>query len=236
MQAAMPARSYCHRYGPHPEQVAALHLPGTGDGSDPSAVLGMPVVVLIHGGFWRARYGRDLMTPLAEDLADRGLAAWNVEYRRLHTDGGWPATAQDVAAAIDFLRDDLGHEPIAAVGHSAGGHLALLQADRVPRIVGQAAVTDLVEASRLGLGMGVVDTFAGGALVEASPIERAPLPLPVLLVHGTEDPDVPVSQSERFAARGGDVTLSLRDGEGHMEHIAPQSGAWDEVVAWLTTT
>ena len=218
----MPARSYSHRYGPHPEQIADLH----GDAG--------PAVVLIHGGFWRARYDRSLMTPLAEDLAARGLAAWNVEFRRLDKDGGWPATAQDVAASIDFLRDELGHEPIAAVGHSAGGHLALLMADRVPRVVGQAAVSDLVEASRLGLGAGVVDDFAGGALEAASPIERAPLGVPVLLVHGTEDEDVPASQSERFAAKGGDVTLSLRQGEGHMEHIDPRSGAWQEVVAWLT--
>ena len=246
MQAAMPRRSYSHHYGPHPEQVADLHLPKNAEGSDPSPVLGMgpgtspvlgmPVVVLIHGGFWRARYGRELMTPLAEDLAARGFGAWNVEYRRLHTGGGWPTTAEDVAAAIDFLRHALGHEPIAAVGHSAGGHLALLQADRVPRIVGQAAVSDLEEASRLGLGQGVVDTFAGGALAEASPIRRAPLPVPVLLVHGAEDDTVPASLSERFAERGGDVTLSLREGEGHMEHIDPASGAWAEAVAWLASS
>ena len=222
----MPARSYCHRYGSHPEQVADLYLPA--DHAHP------PVVVLIHGGFWRARYGRDLMDELASDLAERGLGAWNVEYRRLHKGGGWPTTAEDVGTAIDFLRAELGHEPMAAVGHSAGGHLALLQSDRVPRIVGQAAVTDLVEASRLGLGMGVVDKFAGNALAEASPIERAPLPVPVLLIHGTDDPDVPVSQSERFAARGGDVTLSIREGAGHMEHIDPRSGAWEEAVAWIT--
>ena len=59
--------------------------------------------------------------------------------------------------------------------------------------------------------------------------------MPVLLVHGTDDEYVPASLSERFAARGGDVTLSLREGEGHMEHIDPRSGAWQEVVAWLTT-
>jgi acetyl esterase/lipase len=240
MQAAMPRRSYSYAYGPHPEQVADLHLPAIveGPGPAPNFVEGPgpapKVVVLIHGGFWRARYGKELMTPLAEDLAERGMAAWNVEFRRLDKDGGWPATAEDVAASIDFLRDELGHEPIAAVGHSAGGHLALLMADRVPRIVGQAAVSDLVEGSRLGLGGGVVDDFAGGALREASPIERAPLGVPVLLVHGTEDEDDTATLYERFAACGGDVTLSLREGERHMEHIDPTSGAWQEVVAWLT--
>lgn len=224
----MSRRMQTFRYGSHPEQVADLHVPP--EGGDPSGT-----VVLIHGGFWRKRYTRELMAPLADDLVARGLAAYNVEYRRLHTGGGWSATAEDVAAAIDLLTGELGHEPLGAAGHSAGGHLALLMADRLPRIVGQAAVTDLVEASRLRLGDGVVDKFAGAALEEASPIARAPLPVPVLLIHGTEDDTVPPSLSERFAARGGDVTLSLRAGEGHMEHIDPRSGAWEEAVAWLTT-
>lgn len=222
-----------HRYGDHPEQVADLLDPGA---ASAAGALGDGVVVLIHGGFWRKRYTRELMAPLAADLAARGIASWNVEYRRLDTGGGWPTTAHDVAGAIEHLRTVIGREPAAAVGHSAGGHLALCMGDRVPRVVAQAAVTDLVEASRLRLGDGVVDKFAGDQLAEASPIERAPLPARVLLIHGTLDDMVPVSQSERFAARGGDVTLSLRAGEGHMEHIDPRSGAWQEAVAWLTST
>jgi acetyl esterase/lipase len=149
--------------------------------------------VLLHGGFWRERYRRDQMVPLADDLAARGLASWNVEYRRLDCGGGWPVTVDDVRAAVDHLRS-LGHEPIAAVGHSAGGYLALMLADRVPAIVAQAAVTDLEEAMRRGLGDGgdVAERFAGGApMWEASPIRRAPLGVPVLLVHGTADVDVP---------------------------------------------
>ena len=187
------------------------------------------MVVLIHGGFWRERYRRDLMTPLAEDLVARGLGAFNVEYRRLDCGGGWPASAQDVAAAIDHLRG-LGHAPLGAVGHSAGGHLALLQPDRVPRIVGQAAVSDLEEASRLRLGDGIVDRFAPGALAEASPARRAPLPVPVLLIHGADDDTVPAAMSERFPG----AEVSIRPREGHFEHVDPRSGAWEEAVAWLT--
>src|SRR3712207_83752 len=112
IQVAMGARCYSHRYGPHPEQVADLYP-------------GERVVVLIHGGFWRERWRRDLMAPLAEDLQVRGLGAFNVEYRRLDCGGGLPETVDDVRAAIEHLRG-LGHEPIGAIGHSAGGHLALL--------------------------------------------------------------------------------------------------------------
>src|SRR3712207_3342247 len=99
IQVAMSARSYSHHYGAHPEQVADL-------------IEGDRVVVLIHGGFWRERYRRDLMAPLAEDLAARGIGSLNVEYRRLDCGGGLPETVDDVHAAIAALRD-LGHEPAA---------------------------------------------------------------------------------------------------------------------------
>ena len=193
------------------------------------------VVVLLHGGFWRERYRRDLMAPLAADLAAHGLAAYNVEYRRLDCGGGWPETGEDVLAAIDHLatadpRLDL--DDVAVVGHSAGGHLALFAGceGRAGRVVGQAAVGDLEEGIRLGLGGGVVRRFAGDApMDQASPVRRAPLPVPVLLVHGTEDDTVPASMSEGFP--GADV--SLRAGEGHFEHIDPAAGAWAEVRTWL---
>lgn len=185
----------------------------------------------MHGGFWRNRYRRDLMAPLADDLVSRGYAALNVEYRRLDAGGGWPESARDVVAAIDHLG-----EPVDVVGHSAGGHLALIAAaeGRARRVVGQAAVSDLEEGIRLRLGDGVVERFAGEApLDEASPIRRAPLGVPVLLVHGADDDTVPASMSEAFAARGGDVTLSVRAGEGHFEHVDPASGAWGDAVRFL---
>ena len=221
----MDRRSYLRRYGTHPEQVAELRLP---DGPGP-----FRVVALIHGGFWRDRYRRNLMDALADDLVARGLAAYNVEYRRLDAGGGWPESAQDVVAAID----DLG-EPVDVVGHSAGGHLALIAAaeGRARRVVGQAPVADVEAAIALGLGDGVVARFAQAADIdEVSPVNRAPLGVPVLLVHGECDDTVPPSQSEAFAARGGDVKLSIRAGEGHFEHIDPRSGAWEEAAEWLAS-
>ncbi len=84
-------------YGPEPLQFGDLYLP---NGPGPH-----PTVILIHGGYWRARYGLDLMTGLAEDLAIRGYAAWNIEYRRVGNPGGvWPGTMLDVALATDYLR------------------------------------------------------------------------------------------------------------------------------------
>jgi dipeptidyl aminopeptidase/acylaminoacyl peptidase len=235
-----------HPYGSHPHRFGDLHLPA---GAGPH-----PVVVLLHGGFWRDRHGLDLMDPLCADLVTRGWAVWNVEYRRLgESGGGWPTTADDVAAAVDALADlgaplDLGR--VVAIGHSAGGHLALWLAGRrdarvrLAGAVSQAGVADLVEGHRLGLSDGVVAQFLGGTPDEvpdryaaASPLARVPTGVPVLLVHGEADENVPVTLTQRYAeaarAAGDRVEVVLRSRDGHFEHLDPGSAAWAAVLHWL---
>ncbi len=115
-------------YGPEYLQFGDLYLPQT---AGP-----YPVVPLIHGGYWRNRYDLTLMHGLAEDLARRGYAAWNIEYRRVgDSGGGWPGTFLDVARAIDYIRVlapqyQLDAQRVVPVGHSAGGHLAFWLAAR----------------------------------------------------------------------------------------------------------
>lgn len=192
------------------------------------------------------------MHPLCRDLAASGWAAWNLEYRRLGflTGGGWPATFDDVAAGIDHLADvpSLDLERVVAVGHSAGGHLALWAASRersrVPltHVVAQAAVSDLREAARLGLSGGVAARLVGGRADRyglASPIERLPLGVPQLLVHGEEDGIVPVAMSlsyyEAAVAAQDLAELVVLPDTGHFEHLDPSSEAWAAVRAWLPT-
>src|SRR5258706_4695885 len=115
-------------YGAEPFQFGELYLP---DNAGPH-----PVVILIHGGYWRARYGLDLMIGLAHDLAARGVAVWNIEYRRVgNPGGGWPGTLLDVALAADNLKIvaqayALDLQRVIPIGHSAGGHLAFWPAAR----------------------------------------------------------------------------------------------------------
>lgn len=116
-------------YGEDRNQFAELRLP--------AGARRHPVVVLIHGGCFKAAYAtlRDL-APMGDALKDEGIATWNLEYRRLGVAGaGWPGTYRDVGAAIDYLRKiapryNLDLNRVVIVGHSAGGHLAMWAAAR----------------------------------------------------------------------------------------------------------
>jgi acetyl esterase/lipase len=183
--------------------------------------------LVIHGGFWRDRYDLTLMDGLCADLAARGWEAWNVEYRRLGRSGWrWPEIAADLRAAAALAGAEL------AIGHSAGGQIALwLGAERlVERAVGQAPVSDLAAAAPLSGGV-VAELGADAA---ASPRARVPLGIPQLIVHGALDANVPVQMSRDYAAAAGaELTYVERPGEGHFEHVDPGSGAWADVIAWL---
>jgi acetyl esterase/lipase len=219
-----------HKYGDDPSQFGEL----TGEG---------PVAVLIHGGFWRDRYDLTLMAPLAADLAARGWAAWNIEYRRLGSGGGVPETLDDVAAAIDHLAelDGLDLSRVVAIGHSAGGHLAAWAATREdPRValtavVSQAGVLDVRRAWELALSNEAAREFLRGDVENAalaSPIERLPLGVPALLTHGGRDDTVPVEISRRFAERSG-ATLIVEPAEDHFGHLDPDNPLWQAVVRWI---
>jgi acetyl esterase/lipase len=202
------------------------------------------VVVLIHGGFWKAQRDRSLMDPLAADLADRGWTSWNLEYRRLGNGGGFPATVDDVSAGIDHLAE-LGVDTarVIAVGHSAGGHLAAWAATReqprvaVTDVVSQAGVLDPRLARELRLSDAPVhaflDSLDDAAMAAFSPRERLPLHVRrTLLTHGEADETVPVRISREFAAASG-ADLHIDPEAGHMEHIDPAHPLWQVVVAWL---
>jgi acetyl esterase/lipase len=234
-------------YGADASQFGELTLPA---GSGPAAV-----VVVVHGGFWRSAYGLELGRPLAVDLANSGFAAWNVEYRRVGGGGGFPATFDDVAAAVDLLagpvqeaaggRLDL--DRVVAVGHSAGGHLAAWLAARpglpagapgadpvvaLRGAVSQAGVLDLVDAAERRVGGTAVPDLLGGGPAEvperyalASPLARVPIGVPVVCVHGDADANVPLRQSERFTAASGDELVTL-PGVEHFAVIDPTTDAW----------
>jgi acetyl esterase/lipase len=173
-------------YGEHPSQYFHVHLPA---GPGP-----YPVVVLIHGGFWRLPYGLGLMQPLADDLVGRGFAAVNVEYRRLGEEGGgWPGTCDDVLSAMRALHAQklpLDLRRVGIAGHSAGGHLALWLASELTRTAADPTALDAPAADYAVVSLaGVVDLRA--AADDRLDEERGMPPAAVEFMGGTplEHPD-----------------------------------------------
>jgi pimeloyl-ACP methyl ester carboxylesterase len=200
-------------YGDGPDQIAERR--GEGD----------RVAAIVHGGFWRPAFDRSTTRALSVDLALRGWTTWNVEYRR----AGLEPVLADVRAALELIG------PATAIGHSAGGHLVLWAAAEglVERAVSLAGVTDLARAAREWIGQGAAVELAGpNPPAHADPMRLLPLPVPALLVHGTEDDRVPVDYSRAFAAASGAELIELQ-GAGHFEPIDPRSPAWALVVAKL---
>ncbi len=221
-----------YSYGPDPSQRGELFLPALPAGTGPRGVS-----VVIHGGYWRSMYGAELGEPLALDLAEHGVAAWNLEYRRAGNGGGWPGTFQDILAGIDKLGElagphslDLGR--VVALGHSAGGHLAVwaagrkrlgslglpeenreVRADhagvRLAGVVSQSGVLDLAGAERLRLSNGAVANLLGGPPSDfpgryryTDPMAALPLDVPVFAVHAEDDDDVPLAMSAAYVDAG----------------------------------
>jgi acetyl esterase/lipase len=225
-----------HRYGDGPDHEADLLLP---DGVAPHGL-----VVLLHGGFWREPFRREIMAALAVDLAARGWASWNVEYRRVGAGGGVPQSLDDVRAAVDALPDRF--KRVVVIGHSAGGQLALCVAGvpRVAAVISLAGVCDLRSGARELIGDGAVLEFLGGTPEEvpvqyaiADPNALVPADADVLLVHGDADDRVPIQQSRDYlrAARaaGGRCELLELAGVDHFALIDPRSQAWAMVAQRL---
>jgi len=230
-------------YGDDPNQFAELWSP-TGSPKG--------VVVVIHGGFWKAAYDLSLGRPLAHSLVEHGWVAWNIEYRRVGNGGGDPHTLDDVAAAIDALRDqDVPRDRVIALGHSAGGHLATWAAsrgrsDRWPArvdltgVVSQAGVLDLWSAYADALGGGAVQAFLGHPPGpgdrSVDPLHQVPLDVPVHCVHSIGDDTVPIAQSrtyvEAVTQAGGRATLTEIRGD-HFTVIDPDAEAWQQTLTIL---
>jgi acetyl esterase/lipase len=229
------AESETIRYGEDPSQLVELTRPE-----------GPPrgVVVVIHGGFWRAAYDLSLGRPLATDLVAKGWAALNIEYRRVGNGGGVPATLDDVRAAIATLDGQgLDLARVVTLGHSAGGHLAAWAGgavEAVTHVISQAGVLDLVAADRAGLGGGAVQDFLGHppgpADAAVDPRQQLPLDVPVWCVHGTDDDTVPVSQSRDYvaAATAAGAAAELVEVAGdHFVVIDTASDAWARTLEIL---
>ncbi len=236
--AQQPKANARIRYGKDPSQFGDLYLP---KGPRP-----YPVVLFIHGGFWKNTSSLDSVSQCCAALARAGAAVWSLEYRRLGDPGGnWLGMSDDIIHGAQHLvtlqaRYTLDLARTIAAGHSAGGHLALwLAAQRVidlRGVVPLAAISDLRRAWALQLDGGVVRELLGGTpeqipqrYAAASPSELLPISVPQRLLHGTADNVVPFDMSRRFAKASSNAKLIPLPGAGHFDLIDPGNRVWPTV-------
>ncbi|MCH0564683.1 MULTISPECIES: S9 family peptidase [unclassified Streptomyces] len=219
------------RYGDHPHQVYDAW-----PSDDPDA----PLVVLLHGGYWR--YDRMHLTPFAAYLAEQGFSVLLPGFRRSGGAGGYPETFDDVARIVDTLPAG---RPYVLAGHCSGGHLALWCAARgllpatsawhttrlPPAVLALAPLTDLQATRRDRLSddaalqlLGGPDRFAQ-RLAHVDPLtllERAGTTgVRTVLLHGAADEEVPLTQFADYAAVHHDLETVVLPGTGHYTLIEP---------------
>lgn len=248
---AAPAPDVTVAYGEHQNQIADLRRP-TNRADGPR-----PLVIVVHGGFWRAEYDRTHTGLMAADLAARGYPVAQLEYRRTgQPGGGWPGTLDDVLAGVSALPElaitafpGLVHPgPPILLGHSAGGQLALITAaclaEQVRGVLALAPIADLRRAYELDLDDGAVAALLGGGPREvperyavANPCECVPPRSRVVVIHGELDQQVPIDMSRSYATAaataGGDIYLiEVKDCE-HFGLIDPTGVHWPWVLVAL---
>lgn len=251
-----PAPAADHRlaYGSNEFQFGELRLPKTAGKH--------PVAIVLHGGCWMAQYGLGYMGHMSAALTEAGFATWSIEYRRVgNPGGGWPGTFEDAAKATDYLREiadkhSLDLNRVIAIGHSAGGHLALLLGGRpyfpkdnplysanplkLQGVVSLAGITDL---RRTGTACDKeVIQFTGGEVKDksiiydqASPINLLPLGVKQKIVQGDADTTIPPAMATDYIAaaqkkKDSDVELIVLKDADHFQIVDPKSPAWAAVL------
>jgi acetyl esterase/lipase len=234
------------RYAAHDDGLIDVHLPA-------GAARPRPLVVFIHGGFWRQQWDRKHARPLANALAREGYVVALPEYRRVGGEGGWPTTAEDVDAAMTALPGLLAGIGVPTTtttlaGHSAGGHLALWLANQphlLDGVVALAPVGDLRLAADLGMGDGAAVEFLGGtpdtvpeaydAADPATRMRERPS-CDVVVIHGDRDEAVAVDSSRGLKERFEWLDYRELAGVDHSALVDPLSAAWPVVLDAIAAT
>ena len=232
-----PAANQRLAYGELPDQYGLLWVP--------SADTPAPLVVLIHGGCWLQNYDVSHIHAAAAALRDDGYAVWAPEYRRANANQpAWPQALNDVVQSIDFIQAQshpaIEQQPPVLLGHSAGGHLALLASTKTTAkaVIGLAAITDISsyaegqngcqQAARWLMGAAADDPQANASYQQANPRLQT-LSSPVMLLASSADGIVPISQASYL----NDAQVTRLTDAGHFDFIYPPSAAWQQLRVTL---
>lgn len=226
-------------YGSEPEHVADVRYAQSPQGAAPVAA--RPLVILIHGGFWRPKYDRLHLGPMAAALAADGWTVANLEYRRIPHHPNY--MVGDIEKALQAVPEKVKQHDgrVLISGHSAGGHLALWAASKrpTPKLHGALALApaaDLRLAHSLDLSNGAAFSFIGEDPAKRLDLDPKRMPSPAIsttIVHGDSDENVPISLAESYVETHQNVRLLKLRGVGHFAVIDPQTDVWPIVVGEL---
>lgn len=224
-----------HSYGEHADQHIDVYRTRVPFGHE-------PVVVVVHGGYWRHRVSSEAILGVVSHLLKAGYDVVNVEYRRGPGEGAWPIPRDDVRAAMAAARQHFDDRTLIGLGHSVGGQLVLLASEHLDAIVALAPVTDAVRVQTEGLGDGAADEYflttpaeTAPLYADASPVRQPAPDCPTLLVQGLLDDRVPASHSFDYAAAHpqAPIDLIIDHGANHAQVAEPDHQVWRLVEAWL---
>jgi acetyl esterase/lipase len=202
-----------------------------------------PLVILIHGGCWLSAYDIQHTYALSTGLAQAGFNVWSLEYRRSgDIGGGWPGTYDDVKAGIlasaRYNNGEFELTKSVLVGHSAGGHLALLAGGTIKPlkgVIGLAAITDIAEyAVGTNSCQQVTKNFMHGMPKDrpaeynmANPSQQ-PLHVNTSILQGNKDNIVPAFKLDKLEPK-----VIMLEGVGHFDWIHPGSEAFSTLTQQL---
>ncbi|HYM36017.1 MAG TPA: alpha/beta hydrolase [Steroidobacteraceae bacterium] len=220
-------------YGELPEQIADVRF-----GKNSAAR--KPLIIIIHGGFWRSTIDRMHTGPMSTAIANAGWTNASIEYRRIPGDP--QSTVRDVRDAIAKLPALVGNHngKVIVTGHSAGGHLCLYVASVSANVAGAlalAAAADLQMAEQLNLGDGAAKAFLGTAAAQHQDIDPVRLPSPrcaTTIIHGMQDAIVPIALADSYAAKHSATRVVRIENCGHFAVIDPLSATWPAVIDALS--
>lgn len=202
-----------------------------------------PLVIFIHGGCWLNAFSIDHSLPMTSALAEQGFLVASIEYRRTGDEGGgWPGSFDDVLSGIRFMLNQktrkYDNDRVFVVGHSAGGHLAALAADKLAgqvNAIGLAAITNISEyAKGQNSCQRAVHGFMGGKLEDIPHLYNQATPSSfesMQLIHGTADSIVPLEQSRQAMT----MTVEI-EGAGHFDFLHPSSQAFSVLVDMIKSS
>lgn len=196
-----------------------------------------PLLVILHGGYWRLQHGPEHLTPLADSLRREGWEVETPEYQRK------PGDPYLTLESIKSILKNYESREIILGGFSAGGQFALLLASNfsnIKAVIAIAPVTDLVKTEELGLGDNATKEWLPESAInypDLNPILSKSPSIPTIVIHGDSDLRVPMELSANFVESqrvlGADIKLVQIKDIGHFEIIDPTSSAFPKILSAL---